>query len=160
MRSSEALYDSLAATYDDHFAVPHRRAYDDLAWQLCSAAIPAAPSTVVDIGCGVGRWAQRLVSAGYRVIGVEPAPVMAVHAKARLEGCTGFTLVDQRVEEVEIAAGSVDAVIAMGVAAIHRRPRCGDRPSCGVAAARRRSVRAGRLAASLGARAAGRRSHD
>ena len=35
------------------------------------------PAVVVDVGCGVGRWAERLLSSGYTVIGIEPAPGMA-----------------------------------------------------------------------------------
>ena len=33
MRPSAPLYDALAVDYDAHFAAPHRRAYDDLAWR-------------------------------------------------------------------------------------------------------------------------------
>ena len=38
VRPSAPLYDALAADYDAHFAVPHRRAYDELAWEVCAAA--------------------------------------------------------------------------------------------------------------------------
>jgi SAM-dependent methyltransferase len=108
-----ALYDALAATYEDHFRVPHRRAYDDLAWEICSAAVPPPPAVVVDVGCGVGRWSRRLLTDGYRVIGVEPAPAMA-EIVARELGGPGFTLHPDRVEELELPAGSADAVLAIG----------------------------------------------
>jgi SAM-dependent methyltransferase len=116
LRSSTALYDSLAPTYDDHYRVPHRRAYDDLAWTFCTAALPPPPAVVVDLGCGVGRWAQRLLSIGYTVVGIEPSPGMAEHAAVRLSGGDGggFTLLRASVEEVDLAPGSVDAVIAIG----------------------------------------------
>jgi SAM-dependent methyltransferase len=116
MRSSVQLYDSLAATYDEHFAVPHRRAYDDLAWEICSAALPPPPATVVDVGCGVGRWAERLLDAGYAVIGIEPSPRMADRAVRRLGDRAGdrFTLVREQVEDVVLDPGSVDSVLAMG----------------------------------------------
>lgn len=113
MRPSAPLYDALAADYDAHFAVPHRRAYDELAWEACAAVIGPAPATVVDVGCGVGRWAQRLVAAGHRVTGVEPAPAMAAAARGRLAG-TAFTLVEARVEDVQLPAGAADVVLAMG----------------------------------------------
>lgn len=116
MRSSVTLYDSLAATYDEHFAVPHRRAYDDLAWEICSAALPAPPATVVDVGCGVGRWAERLLDTGYTVTGIEPSPQMAARAVRRMgdRATDRFRLVRQHVEDVVLGPGSVDAVLAMG----------------------------------------------
>ena len=51
VRSSAPLYDALAADYDAHFAAPHRRAYDELAWEVCAA--------VVAVGAG-GRRRRRL----------------------------------------------------------------------------------------------------
>ena len=113
MRSSAPLYDALAADYDAHFVAPHRRAYDELAWEICAAAVGAAPADVVDIGCGAGRWAERLAAAGHRVTGIEPAPAMAAAARRRLAG-SGVTLVESRVEDAVLPAGSVDVVLAMG----------------------------------------------
>jgi SAM-dependent methyltransferase len=113
VRPSAPLYDALAADYDAHFAAPHRRAYDELAWEACAALVGPAPAAVVDVGCGVGRWALRLVAAGHRVTGIEPAPAMAAAARRRLAG-TAFTLVGARVEDAVLPAGSADAVLAMG----------------------------------------------
>jgi SAM-dependent methyltransferase len=116
MRPGTPLFDSLAADYDEHFTVAHRRAYDDLAWEFCAAALPAAPAAVVDVGCGVGRWAERLVDAGYAVTGVERSPAMATRAARRLSGRGPgrFDLLHRRVAEVELEPASVDAVLAMG----------------------------------------------
>lgn len=100
-----SLYDALAGDYEAHFAVPHRRAYDDLAWEFCTAALPSG-GTVVDVGCGIGRWAARLLGT-YEVIGIEPSAAMADRA-ARL----GFRLIRSGVEDVSLEP--VDAVVAMG----------------------------------------------
>ncbi len=128
MRSSAPLYDALAGSYDEHFAAPHRRAYDDLAWEICAALVGPPPATVVDVGCGVGRWAARLVTAGHRVIGIEPAPGMAAHAAARLAGAD-FTVIRAGIEDAVLdsapaagppappgllAPGGADVVLAMG----------------------------------------------
>jgi SAM-dependent methyltransferase len=113
VRSSAPLYDALAADYDAHFAAPHRRAYDELAWEVCAGVVGPAPADVVDVGCGVGRWAARLVAAGHRVTGIEPAPAMAAAARSRLAG-TGFTLVASRIEDAVLPSGSADVVLAMG----------------------------------------------
>jgi SAM-dependent methyltransferase len=112
MRSSASLYDALAPTYEDHFMAPHRKAYDDLAWEACSEAIGMAPGLVIDVGCGVGRWSRRFVEQGHRVVGIEPAPRMSDRA-ALLQG-ESFTLLRDRVEQVELEAGAADAVVAMG----------------------------------------------
>jgi SAM-dependent methyltransferase len=113
VRSSAPLYDALAADYDAHFAAPHRRAYDELAWEVCAAVVGAATMDVVDVGCGIGRWAARLVAAGHRVTGIEPAPAMAAAARRRLAG-SDVTLVESRVEDAALPAGSADVVLAMG----------------------------------------------
>jgi SAM-dependent methyltransferase len=125
MRSSAALYDALAAGYDEHFAAPHRRAYDELAWEICSSALPPPPAVVVDVGCGVGRWAQRWLAAGSTVVAIEPAAAMADRAAARLARREGpaLTLLRARVEDVELAPGSVDAVVAMGSLQYTEDPR-------------------------------------
>src|SRR6476659_8859165 len=112
--SSAPLYDLLAPTYEEHFAVPHRTAYDTLAWELCARWLPEPPAQVVDVGCGIGRWAQRLTGLGYSVLGIEPAPLMAQRARERLGDDERFRLVESRVEQVELAPATADAVVAMG----------------------------------------------
>lgn len=117
MRSSTPLYDRLAPAYEEHFEVVHRRAYDDLAWEICRAALPAPPAHVVDVGCGVGRWAGRLLDEGYAVTGIEPAPAMAERAARLLADRSPgppARLVRSRVEDAELAADTADAVLAMG----------------------------------------------
>ncbi|MFL6239741.1 MAG: class I SAM-dependent methyltransferase [Actinomycetes bacterium] len=113
MRPAIALFDALAADYDEHFGVPHRRAYDDLAWERTQAVLPPPPATVLDVGCGVGRWAERLTSAGYDVIGIEPAPAMADEAARRLDGAR-FRLLRASVEEADLPSDAADVVLAMG----------------------------------------------
>ncbi len=109
MTPSAPLYDALADSYDEHFAAPHRRAYDDLAWEICAGLIEPGAS-VLDVGCGVGRWAERLVASGHRVTGIEPSPRMADAAEKRLG--PGFTLIRAGVEDA--APPPADVVLAMG----------------------------------------------
>lgn len=113
MRSSVPLYNLLARDYDAHFEVPHRRAYDDLSWEIVSAGLPPAPARLVDIGAGVGRWSERLIGMGYDVTGIEPADEMARHAVHRLEGLP-FTLHECRVEEAELSGAGYAGAFAMG----------------------------------------------
>jgi len=111
---SAPLYDALALRYEEHFAAPHRLAYDTLAWDLCIGWLPEPPANVVDVGCGIGRWAKRLTGLGYSVLGIEPAPLMARRARERMANDKEFRLLESRVEEVDLPAGTNDAVVAIG----------------------------------------------
>jgi ubiquinone/menaquinone biosynthesis C-methylase UbiE len=115
-RVVDELYDSLATHYDDHFAVAHRKAYDDLAWQMCEPLWQGDALTIVDVGCGVGRWAERWLTAGHRVIGIEPSPGMAHEAATRLSRWQGdtFTLLRGPLEDADLEPASIDVVVAMG----------------------------------------------
>ncbi|MFV0524756.1 MAG: class I SAM-dependent methyltransferase [Acidimicrobiales bacterium] len=110
--SPEEFYGRLAPGYREAFDVAHRKAYDRLAWEAVEAGL-APDSTVVDVGCGVGRWAAALIARGHRVIGVEPSPGMVAAVRAASLG-SRFTLHQATVDRVRIAAGSADAVVAMG----------------------------------------------
>lgn len=111
---SAPLYDLLAPRYEEHFAAPHRVAYDTLAWELCSRWLPEPPANVVDVGCGIGRWAKRLTGLGYTVLGIEPAPIMAQRARERMAHDKAFRLLQLRVEQVDLPAATIDAVVAIG----------------------------------------------
>jgi SAM-dependent methyltransferase len=120
LNSSIPLFDSLAADYDAHFDVPHRRAYDELAWELVQPLLPVRGGLVVDAGCGVGRWASRLVALGYEVVGIEHAPAMAAAARARM--LPGFRVLEQSIEDVELGECEADAVLALGSLQYTRDP--------------------------------------
>ncbi len=116
MTESSAVFDRLASGYDGHFEVPHRKLYDDLAWELVADLLPDRPGVVIDAGCGTGRWAARLVELGHRVIGVEVSGEMAAAANIRArelpEG--SFTVWRADVADVELEPGRADVVLAMG----------------------------------------------
>jgi SAM-dependent methyltransferase len=120
--SSIPFYDALAARYDALFDAPHRRAYDDLAWELTRPLLPECPGVVIDAGCGTGRWIERIVELGHRVIGIEPAPAMAAAARARANGCASFTVIESRMEDVDLPDASADAVLALGSLQYTRDP--------------------------------------
>jgi SAM-dependent methyltransferase len=112
LQPSQPLYDLLAPHYEEHFAVPHRAAYDDLAWERTLALLPDPPGPIVDAGCGVGRWARRLLTRGYAVTGVEQSPGMIAELRRRPPG-SGFTLVESSMTEVDLPP-TAGLVIAMG----------------------------------------------
>jgi len=113
---SSAVFDRLASGYDGHFEVPHRKLYDELAWDQVAALLPGRPGLVIDAGCGTGRWAPRLAELGHRVIGVEVSKEMASAAAARARGLPdgSFTVLHADIAEVELEAGMADVVLAMG----------------------------------------------
>jgi ubiquinone/menaquinone biosynthesis C-methylase UbiE len=111
MRSSIPLYDALAGDYDSHFDVPHRHIYDELAWERTLELLPPPPAHVLDVGCGSGRWARRLIGHGYSVTGIEQAPGMIAAAR---RSKPAFEVIAGSMDDVELAAGGVDAVLAMG----------------------------------------------
>jgi len=68
------------------FGMPefHNRAIDLCQWlALRSWVGPSAAGTVLDVGCGVGRWSRRLARGGGRVTGVDLSPTMVAEATRR-----------------------------------------------------------------------------
>ena len=112
MRSSQALYSALAPTYQAHFEVPHRHAYDALAWERIRPLLPVA-GPVIDSGCGVGRWVPRLLALGYDVIGIEQAPGMIAELK-RAGLPPGFTLIEESMETARLPEAAAGMVLALG----------------------------------------------
>jgi len=113
-RDSIALYNGFAADYDAAFeATSHRKAYDRLAWDCVSRLLPTSPGTIVDAGCGTGRWVGRLLSLGHRVIGIEQAPEMISVLQAKQYGAD-FTLLAKDMEAAHLGRGSADLVMAIG----------------------------------------------
>ncbi|GBE10407.1 malonyl-[acyl-carrier protein] O-methyltransferase [bacterium BMS3Abin12] len=47
---------------------------------------PAAGATLLDVGCGTGRFSRRFAAAGFGVTGVDPDPAMLEYAAARGAG--------------------------------------------------------------------------
>ncbi|MGH1573432.1 class I SAM-dependent DNA methyltransferase [Methylobacterium sp. P31] len=110
-----ALYDAFAAEYDRHFDTePLRRIYEQLGWERVSALLPGRSDTVVDVGCGTGRTAERLLALGHTVVGIEPSSAMQDVLRAKLSGRTGFTLLPQTMEAAEVQPRRAGAVLAIG----------------------------------------------
>lgn len=113
MTDAAALFDTLAPGYEAHFAVAHRRAYDDLAWErTLPLLLGTSPARVVDVGCGIGRWTRRFLALDHDVVGIEPSPVMADRAAAIVD--PRFRLVRAGVEDARLEPGAADLVVAMG----------------------------------------------
>jgi SAM-dependent methyltransferase len=111
--SAIEFYEPMADGYDAEFEVPHRRAYDDLAWERVQELLGGQPRQVVDAGCGTGRLAARLVAQGHSVLGLEPTPSMADAAAARWTAHQ-FELQRRGIEDADVQPACADLVMAMG----------------------------------------------
>ena len=108
------LYDAFAAAYDDAFdGRSLRQVYDLLAWEHVEPRLPPAPATIADIGAGTGRWAQRCLDLGHRVICIEPSAAMRDILLRKFAG-RNCEVIDATVETAALAEGSLDAALAMG----------------------------------------------
>jgi len=111
---SVALYDAIAAGYEQGYAeATHQRAYDELAWRRATALLPPPPCTVIDAGCGTGRWAEWLLQRGHRVIGIEQSVEMIRQLERRRLG-PAFSLVRGDMAAADLREVGADAVFAMG----------------------------------------------
>ena len=116
---SPEFYDRLASSFDEFYAVPHRHAYDDLAWEHITALPVTGPGVVLDLGCGTARWAARFENVGWRYIGVDDAPRMVAAARARHPDAE---IIEASMDDVDLAPGCADLVIAMGSLQYSRDP--------------------------------------
>jgi SAM-dependent methyltransferase len=108
------VYGSIAEEYDASFeSAGYRNIYDAIAWEHVSRLVPAGCATIIDAGCGTGRWAAKWLGAGHRVIGIEAAPGMIeVLKKKKLGG--RFELLQGRMQDAAIETACADLVAAMG----------------------------------------------
>ncbi len=83
---------------------------DPLVWRALPGPDLLQGARVLDIGCGDGRWAEKLLAAGVgEVVGVEPAAPMADGAEQR--HLAGLRLVRARIEDASLE-GEFDAALA------------------------------------------------
>ena len=75
---------------------------------LLASLGPLEGRCVLDLGCGKGRFAERLAARGAKVVGVDVAPSMIASAR-------GFPRVLGTARRLPFSAGAFDAVIAVEV---------------------------------------------
>jgi protein-L-isoaspartate O-methyltransferase len=82
---TEGYADEAAELFKRYESIPAADAH-----RMVLHLIPAAPSTILDIGSGTGRDAAWLAAMGHRVVAVEPTdalrlPAMTLHPSPRIE---------------------------------------------------------------------------
>jgi SAM-dependent methyltransferase len=72
--------------------------------------VPVAGATLLDVGCGTGRFSRRFAAAGFEVTGVDPDPTMLGYAAARGAGVR-YVRTDARA--LPFPSGAFDWVMAV-----------------------------------------------
>jgi SAM-dependent methyltransferase len=82
-----------------------------IALQMLSAVLPP-PARVLDLGCGTGETAAKLLRCGYEVWGMDLAEPMVSHARAR-HGTERFRVGD--IEHIPFPEDTFDGLVCLGV---------------------------------------------
>jgi SAM-dependent methyltransferase len=91
--------------------------------EIVSRWLPPAPAVIADIGGGPGRYAMWLASLGYEV---EHRDVIPLHvSQLAAEGVAGIRTAVGDARSLDLASGSVDAVLLFGP--LYHLPRYEDR---------------------------------
>lgn len=79
-------HDRVAHVYDETYSDEYWQWHDTLTWDYLKRYLPRdANATVMDLGCGTGKWACRLLKTGYRVVCVDISPKMLEQARQHVE---------------------------------------------------------------------------
>jgi cyclopropane-fatty-acyl-phospholipid synthase len=74
---------------------------------------PPVGARVLEIGCGWGGIAERLVALGCKVVGLTLSPSQLAHARARLEATGHAERADLRLQDYRDASGTFDGIISI-----------------------------------------------
>ncbi|NOX57276.1 MAG: methyltransferase domain-containing protein, partial [Planctomycetes bacterium] len=115
----QRYHDRVARRYDASYDDSYWRFHDALTWDYIKPHLPKDQSTpILDLGCGTGKWALKLLSSGYRVACVDISGAMIGKAKLAIEEAgrldrTEFFQADL-CDMGEIPNGSYAMALAMG----------------------------------------------
>ena len=119
--ASRRYHDRVARQYDSIYDDPYWHFHDELTWRLIKPYLPRdATAACADLGCGTGKWGLRLLKSGYPVLFLDNAAAMVEQARAKAEELGGGRaakasfVVGDIVEMPQVAAGSLDLLVAMG----------------------------------------------
>src|SRR4051794_9398441 len=110
------FWDSQAAAFDDEPDHGLRDPLVQAAWKrLLLSELPAAPASVVDLGCGTGSLSVLLASAGYSIVGVDIARRMIEAARAKAAAAVDARFLVADAAAPGLARRAFDVVLARHV---------------------------------------------
>lgn len=83
----QRYHDRVAGRYDASYDDEYWQWHDALTWDYLKPYLPSNLSaTILDLGCGTGKWAAKLIKSGFRVTCVDISAKMLDQARAKIEG--------------------------------------------------------------------------
>lgn len=88
--SVQRYHDRVAHRYDESYEDEYWQWHNALTWDYLKPHLPRDQSQpILDLGCGTGIWAGKLLKSGFRVICVDVSVKMLDQARAKLEPAFG-----------------------------------------------------------------------
>jgi ubiquinone/menaquinone biosynthesis C-methylase UbiE len=118
--ASKRYHDRVAKKYDAIYDGDFWRFHDRLTWEAIKPYLPRdASAKCCDLGCGTGKWGQRLLKSGFATTFVDNSPAMIEQTRAKLEDLgpkarAATLLVADIVDLSHMDADQFDLVLAMG----------------------------------------------
>jgi len=82
----QKYHDRVAGVYDASYEDAFWQWHDSLTWDYLKPFLPCdMGATILDLGCGTGKWAAKLVKSGYRVVCVDISLQMLDQARAKIQ---------------------------------------------------------------------------
>lgn len=82
----QKYHDRVAHLYDDSYSDAYWQWHDALTWDYLKPFLPRnANATVLDLGCGTGKWGAKLLKSGYRVVFLDISANMLDAARRNVE---------------------------------------------------------------------------
>ena len=82
----ERYHNRVARRYDSIYSDGYWHAHDTLTWEHLKAFLPRSmDQSVVDLGCGTGKWGVKLLTSGYRVTFLDVSGKMVEQARRKVE---------------------------------------------------------------------------
>ena len=84
--ATQKYHDRVAPRYDDSYDDEFWQWHDTLTWDYLKPHLPTdSNAEVVDLGCGTGKWAAKILKSGYAVTCVDISARMLDQARAKLD---------------------------------------------------------------------------
>jgi ubiquinone/menaquinone biosynthesis C-methylase UbiE len=145
----QRYHDRVAGRYDTTYDDDYWQWHDAVTWDHLKAHLPADPARpVLDLGCGTGKWALKLLKSGYSVTCVDISGAMLERARRKLAAAapTGRVRFVQAnlCDLSELPASEFSLALALG-----EPIGCTDSPPAALKQIRRRLIDGGVLVATF-----------